>query len=103
MSLKHVRATFECDGCSKDVVVELTTGDKLYQIGDGSLHDFAEDAFRGGHNLTDSGFVTTQGDHHLCVACSRAVDDWVEKSGKRSDYDPTYDEVEMVLNDRAGV
>lgn len=90
MSLKHIRATFECDGCGRWFLSEMDTADE------GALFDLAEESLRGsnfegyvGHANRDRvGFTSVQAGKHLCPSCTKKVDDHVPE-----DREATADEV----------
>lgn len=72
MSIRHVEATWECDGCA---TVLHTRMDPSHMRPKGwALFDEAEDAIRGGLCF-EGGLVSVQGGRHLCPKCTKLVDD----------------------------
>ena len=86
MSIMHIKAHFECDGCGKEFFVGMDAADETCPSLP-SLVDLAEDTLRGGNPITgECGSV--QHDLHLCGACTRKADDIGD-----DDYTPTRDEI----------
>lgn len=86
MSIKHIKAVFECDGCGKEFFVGLDCAEKT-RPSLPSLADLAEDTLRGGNPITgECGSV--QVDLHLCCSCTRKADAIGDE-----DHEPTRDEI----------
>ena len=91
MSIIGIRAFFACDGCAEKMSFDLDPADK--SVVGWSLHDHALDAARDGLVREFEGYSSVQGDHVLCPACTRIVD---EATNSRA----TKDEVKAALDDQ---
>lgn len=90
MALRHVKATFECDGCGADFIIVMDNADKP-ELNE-TLFEVAVDRVRGG--LCEDGFCSVQDDMHLCATCTQRVDEAYPKD----DYTPSQDQIKEVLN-----
>lgn len=95
MSIVHVMATIRCDGCNKPFCLTLDRTTKV-GIGDDpkySLDDLVRD------HITSDISTSIQGEHLLCVDCTKFIDD----AFPDDDVQPDYNQVCAALNERAGV
>ena len=100
MSLMHIRAQFQCDGCGRGFIVEMDPGTSIPP--DWTLFDEAVDCVRGGNVLrfvdqkrdepAGGIFCTVQADQHLCPGCTFKVDEFVTE-----DRNATADEIKKAL------
>lgn len=100
MSLVHVRATFGCDGCGRNFIVELPNDMKANP--EWTMFEEAVECLKEGDFLRYEGdkrsgtegptFSSVQGGLHLCPQCTSLVDDYVTE-----DRDATEDEVKAAL------
>lgn len=100
MALKWMRACFDCDGCGKDFIVEIDTGQ---QYDSDDLMDIAENAVRGGdvvimkagrteYNVGSALICgsSIQDDMKLCPDCTQIADN-IDSDN------PTADEIKHAL------
>jgi hypothetical protein len=105
MSLMHIRAQFQCDGCGRAFLVEMDPGNKVTP--DWTLFEHAEDFLRGAgylqyvdekrSGLRESGpyaslLTSIQSGHHLCPSCTFKVDEFVN-----ADCDATPEQIKQAL------
>jgi len=99
MSLKTIRARFECDGCGREFFIELASdieGDMtLFDIAVAELSSgFAFHSYVGEtrSSIEESFMTSVQAGQHLCPACTRRVDDFVPQ-----EREATADEIAKAL------
>jgi hypothetical protein len=103
MTLRWLRAAWQCDGCGKDFVVAIDQGRAIPQGWD--LMEVARDAIRGGEAVTQTGKHTShtsgilgscsvQADMNLCPDCTRVADDIGDDN-----YSPTKTEIIQALHE----
>lgn len=92
MSLRVIRATFECEGCAKEFRVDIEPSAKNWERRQCVL-DFAIDAVRGGVD-SDGNFCSVQADMVLCESCTKIADNI---RPDEEDYTPSADEIKEAL------
>ncbi|WP_374553224.1 hypothetical protein [Sphingobium yanoikuyae] len=86
MTIQHIKAHFECDGCAKQFTVGMDCADSTRPALP-ALADLAEDVLRGGNPISgECGSV--QDGLHLCRSCTRLADNIGD-----DDHVPTRDEI----------
>lgn len=96
MSITKIEATIRCDGCNKPFTLTLDRAATMQWSGYTDLDDYVWDLVRG-PNQEYGLHTSVQGDHLLCVACTKFIDDEFDE------LTPTRDQVCDALNKRAGV
>lgn len=106
MSLMHIRAQFQCDGCGRAFIVEMDPTDKM--SADWTIFDNAVEYVRGGpilkyleskKNEAPGMLASVQADQHLCPGCTYKVDAYMDDVVKQ-DRDATPEEIEKALQRR---
>lgn len=87
MSITSVTALVHCDGCNEPFQVDL---DPAGSVEHWSIHDYAEDAVRGGN--AGAGATSVQHDMHLCKVCTKKADSIGDES-----HTPTLEEIKEAL------
>ena len=103
MTLMHVRAQFQCDGCGRAFICELNNDTDLTGNAYASVFDLAIDCgLNSGAILRyvdekdnkqpDHGLPSIQSGQHLCPGCTMRVDNYVTE-----DRDATLDEIKAAV------
>lgn len=92
MTLMHVRAQFQCDGCGRAFIVEPSNAMKLLYYT--TLYDMAIDIMAGpilryveekDNKQHDHGLASIQAGQHLCPGCTIKVDNYVTHDGEATE------------------